>query len=738
MNGARPASAVSNRSNHEGLVASVRRRLARERELLDQSKDQIQADDVTQNLVVAEKHGNSLRLFRGCDEATLVVDRRALFPPDVDASAITDDDVSEQPLQLEIFHVGNTDLTNSISAASMLSALSFAGIWPVEVPRVGWCQVDFDKVVQSSAMLRLDIGSSNKYGPSKPLASGLQLCAMRKNYARKGTHRRFQSTIRPFSDAEVFQLIYLKLMLHSLFNYHFQGIFDDEQNVLSHNIGYLPATCAVCFEGPHDFLVLFPARANLLVPLPLETLHISGNEPRAILGWRGIPCTTSLGCSVVSWAQKRIVKSPSDATKALGEVFALFGEYKTSADAVMSSYTAVKIFRCSARSRRRLLRSCPAVGSLLIVPTEVSNVKVSPTQAIDDKWRKYIKTRSTDIFSGDIREIVTIEHELGKGGSGLVFKGTYRGTKPVAIKCFVQVDGMSHEEYVRECLTDLAFLAIGNQFVELGMVLAVRAYDFVVSRELPVGMTQQQIRHCYHHSRDAKPQMCFLVTDLVDSTLGRFLSEVDADFDPCYDTLQNSPLSFGEFFQLLYVQLTFRAFADYTVHDLMLHGQLRGDNVGFVRLDPSVHDAVIFEGPCGERVTFATRTTAGENLRLIYLIDVGQGLQPQVQTLSQLHYIGQSVVESCLVDDGMGRFWPSNMLYAKDVGVSDEKARRLRDWSAKQLVDTPEEAVTALKSLFAHCVSDSAEKEQPSRPILLSCAPERASKFRQGFVYREV
>ena len=78
------------------------------------------------------------------------------------------------------------------------------------------------------------------------------------------------------------------------------------------------------------------------------------------------------------------------------------------------------------------------------------------------------------------------------------------------------------------------------------------------------------------------------------------------------------------------------------------------------------------------------------------------------------------------------------MLYAKDVGVSDEKARRLRDWSAKQLVDTPEEAVTALKSLFAHCVSDSAEKEQPSRPILLSCAPERASKFRQGFVYREV
>ena len=101
-----------------------------------------------------------------------------------------------------------------------------------------------------------------------------------------------------------------------------------------------------------------------------------------------------------------------------------------------------------------------------------------------------------------------------------------------------------------------------------------------------------------------KVKLCYLVVDLMDQTVGRFLGPADEDYDPGYDTLRNEVLTDHEVFQLLYSQLLLRYLFDYTVQDLMLHGQLRGDNLGLrcVRKVSSApggggQDALWYEAP---------------------------------------------------------------------------------------------------------------------------------------------
>lgn len=72
----------------------------------------------------------------------------------------------------------------------------------------------------------------------------------------------------------------------------------------------------------------------------------------------------------------------------------------------------------------------------------------------------------------------------------------------------------------------------------------------------------------------------------MEGTLGRFLTAGDDDYDEFYDTLHNSPLSAGELFQFLYTQLVIRCIFDWVILDVMLHGQLRGDNMGYQYIHP--------------------------------------------------------------------------------------------------------------------------------------------------------
>lgn len=54
-------------------------------------------------------------------------------------------------------------------------------------------------------------------------------------------------------------------------------------------------------------------------------------------------------------------------------------------------------------------------------------------------------------------------------------------------------------------------------------------------------------------------------------------------------------------------------------------------------------------------------------MRFIYFVDLGQGLQPSVNDLTTRHLIGETLVDSCLNEDGLGRYWPLNKLYCKYI-----------------------------------------------------------------------
>ncbi|CCD11657.1 unnamed protein product [Trypanosoma congolense IL3000] len=205
----------------------------------------------------------------------------------------------------------------------------------------------------------------------------------------------------------------------------------------------------------------------------------------------------------------------------------------------------------------------------------------------------------------------------------------------------------------------------------------------------------------------------------MDGVIGRFLTEEDDGFDPCYDTLLNSPMSDGEIFQFLYAQLALRALFDCTILDMMLNGQLRGDNLGFAYLPPArlaepptsaprKGILVVFQSQedteprflCFPEKKTGSGESRDESVRLISFIDLGQGKQPGLQELTKRGLIGETIVESCIQDDGFGRYWPLDRLYCKDIETCGTVARQAIHWGTNVCVDSPQASEAALKELF--------------------------------------
>ncbi|GET93627.1 hypothetical protein, conserved [Leishmania tarentolae] len=370
-------------------------------------------------------------------------------------------------------------------------------------------------------------------------------------------------------------------------------------------------------------------------------------------------------------------------------------------------------------------RSAPSVGPLS---------PFTKWESLVTRWRCYIETGNCAIFD-DATTDVEVLGFLGRGGSGLVYSATYGSQRlPVAVKVFVIPEGMDHEQYVRECLTDVAFYVLLNQLEDAGVCYGGRAHNFVVTQATPKGLPAEAAAEARRGGDSTTTKLCYLVTDLMDGTLGRFLTEHDADFDPFYDQLVNSPLRDGELFQFLFTQLATRVLFDWKVLDMMLNNQLRGDNIGYryvarppaqtAYLKDSSEEAAALTGTrqyyAGilygfqfepdepvHYLRFPAETSVADYpklgpLRFICIIDVGQGMQPNVAELVRNHYIGKTVLDSCVEDDGFGRYWPLNKLYCRNVDVEGTLAKDVAAWGSARSVATTEDAFQALRELFDH------------------------------------
>lgn len=386
------------------------------------------------------------------------------------------------------------------------------------------------------------------------------------------------------------------------------------------------------------------------------------------------------------------------------------------------------------------------------------------------RWRLYVNSGNLDIFNGETSNI-QLHGFLGRGGSGIVYHGLYGETKiPVAVKVFVIPDGVAHDDYVRECLTDVAFYVLLNQMEDFGLYRGGRAYDFVVSSTMPNGLAEEDAASARRGGDVATTRLCYLVTDVMDGTVGRFLTESDDDFDPCYDTLMNTELRDGELFQFLFLQLAIKALFDWRVLDLMLNYQLRGDNVGY-RFVVSP----LISGHCAEGHSQSLKRQYGSRmdykgiiyafqfdssapmqylrfdanlepedpklgpLRLLHLIDLGQGMQPHVAQLVEKRYIGETVIDSCVEDCGLGRYWPLNELYCKYVEVKGRLSGDVSSWGSALRINSKEEALDALKELFlmyypAYGVAAPTVEEQNSY-LILSWNVASIKNLRRANVY---
>ncbi|KAG5465114.1 hypothetical protein LSCM4_00566 [Leishmania orientalis] len=355
-------------------------------------------------------------------------------------------------------------------------------------------------------------------------------------------------------------------------------------------------------------------------------------------------------------------------------------------------------------------------------------------ESLVTRWRYYIQTGNCALFNGTTADVEVLGF-LGRGGSGLVYRGTYGSRRlPVAVKVFVIPDGMSHEQYVRESLTDVAFYVLMNQLADFRVCYGGRAHDFIVSCQTPKGLPAEAAGEARRGNREATTRLCYLVTDLMDGTLGRFLTENDPDFDPVYDQLLNSALRDGELFQLLYIQLAAKALFDWKVLDMMLNNQLRGDNIGYryvsrppahaayLRENPEEAAALAVSRPCYAGILYCFQFGPDEPLhylrfpaeahvveheklgplRFICMIDIGQGMQPNVAQLVCNGYIGETVLDTCIEDDGFGRYWPLNELYCRYVDVVGDLAKDVAAWGSARRVTTQQDALRALRELFDH------------------------------------
>ncbi|CCW63342.1 unnamed protein product [Phytomonas sp. EM1] len=356
-------------------------------------------------------------------------------------------------------------------------------------------------------------------------------------------------------------------------------------------------------------------------------------------------------------------------------------------------------------------------------PTVMGAIAASiPQESVISRCRRYAREGCVSIFYGPITHI-QISTQLGRGGSSVVFRGFYhRQDFPVAIKVFVMPDGVSHEAYVHESLTDVFFLALLNQLEDQKVMKTCRMHDFVISEVPPKGLGVEDLRAICRGGDLRTTKLCYLVIDLMDGTLGRFLSEQDDGYDPFYDTLENSALREAELFQFLYTQLIMKYIFDWKVLDVMLNGQLRGDNIGFRYVSSpkggkpsdSLHSAsyqgilVAYQMFPNAEIRYlrfsadleANTTTISEPLRFILFFDVAQGIQPDIAKLVEGNLIGESVLSSCLEDDGLGRYWPLDQLYCRNVAVSGALSEEVVAWGSRLRINTKSDAFDALNKLF--------------------------------------
>ncbi|CAG9584082.1 conserved hypothetical protein [Leishmania major strain Friedlin] len=409
------------------------------------------------------------------------------------------------------------------------------------------------------------------------------------------------------------------------------------------------------------------------------------------------------------------------------------------------------------------LRSASSVGPLS---------PFTKWESLITRWRHYIQTGNCAIFTGATTDVEVLRF-LGRGGSGLVYSGTYGSQRlPVAVKVFVIPEDMDHEQYVRESLTDVAFYVLLNQLEDFGVCYGGRAHDFIVSQQTPAGLPAEAAAEARRGADGATTKLCYLVTDLMDGTLGRFLTEHDADFDPLYDQLVNSPLRDGELFQFLYIQLAARMLFDWKVLDMMLNNQLRGDNIGYryvaqppaqtARLRESAEEAVALAGPRQYHagilygfqfgpdeplhyLRFPAETGLAAHaalgpLRFICIIDVGQGIQPNVADLVRNRYIGETVLDSCIEDDGFGRYWPLNELYCRYVDVEGTLAKDVAAWGSARRVTTKEDAFQALRELVDYFYPtfgiEAPTEEELHTHLCFSWTSTNLEHLKAAYVYR--
>jgi hypothetical protein len=569
-----------------------------------------------------------------------------------------------------------------------------------------------------------------------------------------------------------------------------------------------------------------------------------------LLGWRDIPVVTAFARHVVkTWASGVRLHNSSDALTALQQLFDLFyPSYGTSRTALLDLRVAPRVFLSGPRAHRRLKKFpflaehvtaavprpvsvVPSSGPVTIAP-EAPRLERTPSALVCapmqvttshtrvqeecgylmDRWKTYIghplgadhDTRCGDVTVFESHDEaylskVKLLDVIGRGGSGLVFKGmidhpVYDVPIVVAVKCFVYPDGMDHETYVRECLTDVAFFAVFNDIDACGVTPSVRMYDFFLTSQRLHGMSDGDWKTCLHNQpTDGTVNLCYLITELVDKTAGRFLNADDENYDPCYDELLNQPFDDLQSFLFLYSQLILRSeFDNYTVYDLMLNGQLRGDNLGLIsigrlvskearrrrRLSHQARAATSMGAMAAASETMPQRryvwfqyngentadsdnaapkylkfpladwavdgtTAKGGSAHYVVFIDVGQGVFSKVQLLHERGLIGSPTVESCLVDDNMGRYWPPDQLYAKDIVATGDAGKSAFALAATMRVPDASAARAHLFSMIAHfeamgygaAFGDAPDEQDVADRLVWTCTRESLAHLQKTYIY---
>eukprot|EP00796_Vickermania_ingenoplastis_P006769 gene6769-4859_t len=411
------------------------------------------------------------------------------------------------------------------------------------------------------------------------------------------------------------------------------------------------------------------------------------------------------------------------------------------------------------------LHSTEAIGRLPEAPSrrDLDLVK---------RFRLYTQTGDVTLFRGSTGhlEVVNGGEPIGRGGSGVVYKALYGPQlQQVAVKAFYYPpDATNPTAYVRSALTDVAFYVLLNQLDDHGMACTIRAYDFIVSKEVPRGLDAQEVHRMLHRNSVSHADgeegeagwLCYLVMDLVDSTLGKFLTAEDPEYDPWFDVIVNSPLRPGELFQFLYMQLVLKTVFDWRLLDMMLNGELRGDNIGVRYLasrptsggggmdaiaaprKPFKGLIVAYHFDTDAPMKFLRFSTAEhEDLRFILLLDLGQGLQPDVCMLTARGLIGDTVVASDVEDDGLGRYWPLEELYCRGVEVEGDICRDVVAWGRERRIRSREDGRAALQELFAiyeplyGCASEPTAEEL-SCCMCIRWGPEHEAALQRRYVYR--